>query len=184
MEELPPYTDVEMNKISEEYAGIDMDEDMLANDDLLGDTDSDNGDTLAKEATDKKTSTTEGQRTRDANGIEKQRMLAQRSEREDGATQEKTIAESSKEKAPEKQGKRKGGRTPDNRGSLASKKLAAQGRASPRGKISKTSRIPSMKNTTSRRLPLHEVYPSSTRNKKPSTASGLVGSQNPPSTRI
>lgn len=77
--------------------------------------------------------------------------------------------------------KKKTPRSPDEKGTAASKKLAVRGRASPKGKASRQYRPP-----VARRLPQvprHEVYPSAVRGKKPSV-SGSVVTQKPPSKDI
>ncbi|KAG2281390.1 hypothetical protein Bca4012_049865 [Brassica carinata] len=81
-------------------------------------------------------------------------------------------------------GKRRGARSPDTKGVDASKKLAIRGRASPKGKLVKHNCLNSSRVSGSSAIPRNEVYPSSLKGQNLFTASGLVGSQKPPSTQI
>ncbi|CAN6858289.1 unnamed protein product [Brassica oleracea] len=77
--------------------------------------------------------------------------------------------------------KKKVPRSPEIKGTAASKKLATRGRSSPRSKAMRQSRLKVSR--VSSKVPRIEVYPSALKGRNPSV-SGSVVSQKPPSTRI
>lgn len=182
-EELPLYTEEEMDKFAEEYAGTEMDEDMIADDDLLDELEVEKevGKKIGTE--DHVPKRQEDPLTKSTNGEQNKRKPVLRRDQETRAGT-KEHKDGSKAKVPTGQSKRRGLRSLDSKGTLASKKLAVRGRASPKGKLVRSSRAPIERSSTSHRFPPNEVYPSSMKNKRSSAASGLVGFQNPPNPQI
>ncbi|KAF3588269.1 hypothetical protein F2Q69_00027843 [Brassica cretica] len=180
------------------YAGIEMNEGMLDEDDLL-----DEMDALAENTT----TNTKDLQTGHSKQHEQQQAKVTSSTHENqslmAGKMEKTQKQKEKgnnvikkqgnhQKQPSSKhmaitptiGKRRGTRSPDSKGLAASKKMETRGRASPKGKLIKHSRHGLGKNSSSNNVPRTEVYPSSTKGRKSSSALGLVGFQNPPSTQI
>ncbi|KAF3548727.1 hypothetical protein DY000_02003553 [Brassica cretica] len=193
-------TEEEMNKIAEDYVdmGIEMNEGMLDEDDLLDEMDAlaDNTTTNTKDLQTGHSKQHEQQQAKVTSSThENQSLMAGKMEKtqkqkEKGNNVIKKQGNHQKQPSSKHMaitptiGKRRGTHSPDSKGLAASKKLATRGRASPKGKLIKHSRHGIGKNSSLNNVPRTEVYPSSTKGRKSSSALGLVGFQNPPSTQI
>ena len=176
----------EINKIAEQYASVDfeMDEEMMEEDDLLDENMEDETQVLDTQVmveqnnTDLRPTETlrcnEGERDKNGKqGSEEAQDLVK--------PQNKRNRKEAKEKLQlPTNGKRRGATSPDAKGNEASKKLALRGRASPKGKLVRHSRINSLRAQGSLVIPRTEVYPSVVKGRKSSAVSGSVGSQKPP----
>ncbi|KAH0849364.1 LOW QUALITY PROTEIN: hypothetical protein HID58_091371 [Brassica napus] len=127
----------EINQITEQYASVDfeMDEEMLNEDDLLDETDDD---LVVPETQEVVVKDNPAQKNTDDSGA-----------RGMGKETEKVKKIQKDSMPPISINKRRGTRSPDRKGTAASKKLAVRGRASPKGKLVKhgrpnSSRAPGM----------------------------------------
>lgn len=82
------------------------------------------------------------------------------------------------------QGRKGGARSPDVKGTYASRKLAVRGRLSPKAKQLKPQREAPGQPRNALKVPCHEVYPSANKSRKTVSASGSMVSQKPSSTWI
>ena len=99
-----------------------------------------------------------------------------------GSTVVGTSIDRDQEGTLQREGKRKKvPRSPEIKGTTASKKLALRGCASPNSKVTRQSRLNMVRPTS--QFPRNEVYPSALNGKKPSVP-GSVVSQKPPSKHI
>ncbi|KAG2331570.1 hypothetical protein Bca52824_002750 [Brassica carinata] len=187
--ELPLYNEEEMNKIAEQYAGIEMDAEMLDNDDLLDD--------LTPEATTDENMAEAELVAKAAKAVDTEDLIIATGQAspisattisKDKKTKPDIIATEGfavkDRKVTSLQGKRRGQRSPDSKGISASRKLAARGRGSPRGKLIRSKGPSSTKATSSTRFPRMEVFPASIKNNQSCSKPGSVVSQKPSSTRI
>ncbi|KAG5394919.1 hypothetical protein IGI04_024882 [Brassica rapa subsp. trilocularis] len=133
----------EINQITEQYASVDfeMDEEMLNEDDLLDETDDD---LVVPETQEVVVKDNPAQKNTDDSGA-----------RGMGKETEKVKKIQKDSVPPISINKRRGTRSPDRKGTAASKKLAVRGRASPKGKLVKhgrpnSSRAPGM-------IPVHHL---------------------------
>lgn len=180
----------EINQITEQYASVDfeMDEDMLNDDDLLDETEDEvlfvpetqeviNQANPIQKSDDKDV---RGDVRGDRQGTEKTRKTGL----DTNQAPEKNRKAQKDMLPPTSINKRRGTRSPDRKGTAASKKLAVRGRNSPKGKLVKHGRPSSLRASGMTSVPRTEVYPSAVRGRKSVAASGSVGSQKPPSTQI
>lgn len=184
------YTEEEMNQFADQYASVDieMDEEMLDNDDLLDEdmekeTQVPETQVIARQSNAEKRLSTNMIRVEE--GRDKQRKIRPEAGTGMLSPQKKKIdrEERSKQQLPSN-GKRRGARSPDAKGTAASKKLALRGRSIPRGKLIRHNRLSATVAQGSTMVPRSEVYPSAIRGRKLSSKLVLVGSQKPPNKNI